>query len=247
MVTMRWVRIAVAAVLACGVFGCGGSGGGSSESSNPEGTFIMQMDPVDGTTLNSFDAEFNVNAGVIVGNYARVVYTGGFWDETVNVDGIASTGFIEGTADFVDYWIEFQADYAGGEWSGTYEVWESGPTLLESGNLIIDRTGSGTPDIAATWGGTFTFPIDGTLVEDWDVVLSQKGNFLGGSGLVEGVIVNVTGSIVGRSVVWEAQEIADGLDFWRCRGAVDSEADDMSGTVVKSGVLSGTMAGSIAP
>ncbi len=224
-------------------FGCGGGGGGGSSESNPEGTFTMDLVPFDGSKVERFDVELDVDGGFVDGNYARLIDFNNQYAETDLIDGVASNGFIDGTADFsktVGVQIDFTATFNGGEWTGEYTVRE-GSKILEQGDLVIDKTGSSSKNVEGEWSGTFDFNGDG-FVDPWTMNIAQKGNRFVGVGMVALDPVEVAGSVVGRDVVFEMTlDIDSGV--WNCFGRVDSSADDIEGTVVQDGSFNGTMVG----
>jgi hypothetical protein len=223
-------------VLAGLQIGCGGSG--SSSETNPDGTFSMDMIPTADAASGSFFVELDVSGGNIQEGFAQLVFPDYEFVTTTKVFGIASTGFMEGTADFGKAQLDFFAEYSLGQWSGTYTL-RDGLTILEEGDLSIDRTGSGTQNVAAVWTGVFDY---GKGIDNFDMEIAQKGNFLDATGTIDGVPFTGGGSIVGRSLSLELDVPLDGVTI-NLLALTSSNGNTMEGDGLVDGSIPFTLTG----
>jgi hypothetical protein len=208
-------------VLILALAGCGGGGIGSQN--DPSGTFLMELVPdTDAEKDLRLDLELDVVDGNIKSGFARLSNANFDFENTTDVFGNASEGFIEGTADFGDLQVDFLAEFHIGGWEGSF-VLRDGLKILGEGSLNIDRTGSSTRNVVGVWNGVMDF---GKGTEPFTFEFFQKGNFISIEGDIDGVPVEGGGSIVGRSLFFEL--VPDSF-IMRASATVNSAETEMEG------------------
>lgn len=201
--------------------GCGGTG--DNDASNPEGAFVLGMNPdSDGIGGGSIALEIEVEKGEISFGFCRYTDTHFFPYTTYDVEGTASTGSIEATADFGDYVVEIVAVYSGIGWHGSYKLYLENK-LVEEGALTITKS-SATRNVIGFWEGTLQFSKGDIEV---DMEMDQKGNQVIMQGTIDGSPVSGVGSIVGKSLSLEISFVDS--DFMTILGNVNGDQDRISG------------------